>query len=119
VSPSSPSEPQSELDKAALLAAGALPASLVETFTVELHLHGAMCSVLVAEGTTVLDAGLSAGMPLRYSCTLGLCGTCMLQLRKGQVRMEEPNCLLPEERAEGKVLACIAHPVSAVVLEVP
>jgi hypothetical protein len=33
--------------------------------------------------------------------------------------MEEPNCLMPEEREQGQVLACISRPVKPVVVDVP
>jgi ferredoxin len=67
----------------------------------------------------VLEAGLAAGLDLPHSCTLGGCGTCMVTLREGEVRMEEPHCLSAEERARGQVLMCVSRPVSPVTVEVP
>jgi ring-1,2-phenylacetyl-CoA epoxidase subunit PaaE len=87
---------------------------------VEFRLRGGLSrSFLAPAGMTVLEAGLSAGLPLQYSCTMGGCGSCRLTLCEGQLRMEEPNCLLPEEREQGKVLACISRPLSPVVLALP
>ena len=83
------------------------------------HLHGAVREVSVPAGTTVLEAGLSAGLPMPYSCAMGGCGACRVTLRAGEVRMEEPNCLTSEERARGQVLACVARPVTPVTVEVP
>jgi ferredoxin-NADP reductase len=86
---------------------------------VEFRIHGTSRSVTVSAGMSMLEAGIAAGLPLRYSCTMGGCGTCRVKLRDGQVAMEEPNCLMPQEREQGQVLACIARPVTPVVVDVP
>lgn len=69
-------------------------------------------------GETLLEAGLAAGAPMTFSCTLGGCGRCRVRLVSGEVEMPEPNCLLPQERAANYALACIARPLGPVVLEV-
>jgi ferredoxin-NADP reductase len=69
-------------------------------------------------GETLLEAGLAAGAPLPFSCTMGGCGACKVKLVSGEVEADEPNCLGPSERAEGLVLACVSRPRSPVVLEV-
>jgi ferredoxin len=66
----------------------------------------------------VLDAGLAAGVPLRFSCTMGGCGACKVKLRQGEVAMEEPNCLDPGEREQGYVLACVSRARSPIDFEV-
>ncbi|NVB36286.1 2Fe-2S iron-sulfur cluster binding domain-containing protein [Pseudenhygromyxa sp. WMMC2535] len=68
--------------------------------------------VIVAPGERLLDAGLDAGLPLSFSCTMGGCGACMVELEAGEVALDEPNCLDREERAAGKILACVAQPLS-------
>jgi len=52
------------------------------------------------------------------SCRNGSCRTCVGQLVSGSVRydIEWPG-LLAEEKAEGYVLPCVAHPCSDVVLK--
>jgi len=42
----------------------------------------------------------------------------LTRLVSGDVEMEEPNCLLPSERARGEVLGCVARARGACVLEV-
>lgn len=86
---------------------------------VEFRIRGTSRSVTVPPGLSMLEAGIAAGLPLRYSCTMGGCGSCRVMLREGQVAMEEPNCLMPEEREQGQVLACISRPVKPVVVDVP
>lgn len=72
----------------------------------------------VTPGQTLLEAGLSRGAPLPFSCTVGGCGACKVQLVSGDITMAEPNCLSQEERASGHVLTCVAQACGPVVLKV-
>ncbi|MEO0324476.1 MAG: ferredoxin--NADP reductase [Myxococcota bacterium] len=82
--------------------------------------RGETCdTVAVAPGQTLLEAGRAAGLALPFSCAMGGCGACRVRLTEGQVVMEEPNCLSPEEREAGQVLACVARPLSPAALELP
>ena len=57
------------------------------------------------------------GIAWPSSCLNGTCRTCMGQLVSGQVRYEiEWPGLSAEEKSEGYVLPCVAHPCSDVVL---
>lgn len=67
---------------------------------------------------TVLEAGLAAGAPMPFSCTVGGCGTCRVRVVSGQIEMDEPNCLLPEERAAGFALACVARAATAITIDI-
>ncbi|MET9629722.1 2Fe-2S iron-sulfur cluster-binding protein [Lentzea sp. NPDC006480] len=73
-------------------------------------------SAVVEAGQTLLDAGLAAGLPLPYSCTVGSCGECVMKLRAGKVSQQEPNCLTPRQRAEGRILTCTSSPLTDVTL---
>nr|WP_240678796.1 2Fe-2S iron-sulfur cluster-binding protein [Streptomyces sp. SID4937] len=75
-------------------------------------------SVVVEPGQTLLDAGLAAGLPMPYSCTVGNCGDCMVRLRGGEVTQSEPNCLTERQKADGYVLACVGCPLSGVTLDI-
>ena len=75
-------------------------------------------TVVVEPGQTLLDAGLAAGLPMPYSCTVGNCGDCMVRLRGGQVTQNEPNCLTPQQKADGYVLTCVGCPLSKVTLDI-
>ncbi|GAB3261221.1 2Fe-2S iron-sulfur cluster-binding protein [Kineosporia babensis] len=72
----------------------------------------------VEPGQTLLDAGLAAGLPMPYSCTIGNCGDCRVRLISGQVALAEPNCLTEAEKADGYVLTCVGRPLSEVVLDI-
>jgi ferredoxin-NADP reductase/predicted pyridoxine 5'-phosphate oxidase superfamily flavin-nucleotide-binding protein len=75
-------------------------------------------SVVVEPGQTLLDAALAAGLPMPYSCTVGNCGDCMVKLRGGEVSMNGPNCLTPQQKADGYVLTCVGCPLSKVTLDI-
>ncbi|MBP2340060.1 ferredoxin-NADP reductase/predicted pyridoxine 5'-phosphate oxidase superfamily flavin-nucleotide-binding protein [Saccharothrix coeruleofusca] len=75
-------------------------------------------SAVVEPGQTLLDAGLAAGLPMPYSCTVGNCGDCVVKLRGGRVAMSGPNCLTPRQEADGYVLTCVGSPLTEVVLDI-
>jgi ferredoxin-NADP reductase len=75
-------------------------------------------TVVVEPGQTLLDAGLAAGLPMPYSCTIGNCGECMVKLRTGEITQNEPNCLTPQQKADGYVLTCVSCPLSKITLDI-
>ena len=68
-------------------------------------------------GETLLDAGLREGIGLRYSCTVGGCAACRVRVVSGALSLSEPNCLTPEERAQGYTLACSAYALEPVTID--
>lgn len=68
-------------------------------------------------GKTLLEAGLAAGLPMPYSCAMGNCGECRVKLTQGDVQLDEPSSLTPEERAQGYILTCVARPLSPTCVE--
>lgn len=93
-----------------------LPSTAV---TVQLRVGGRDYLVPVQPGETLLEAGLGAGAPMPFSCAMGGCAACKGKLVSGEVRSEEPNCLLPAERAEGFVLTCCSRPLGPARVEIP
>lgn len=69
---------------------------------------------------SLLQTVLAAGRPWPSSCRNGTCRACIGHLAEGAVRysVEWPG-LLPEEKAQGAVLPCVAYPVSDVTLLPP
>jgi ferredoxin len=65
----------------------------------------------VSPGQFLLEAALEAGVNVPFSCTLGGCGTCKVHLESGDIEMEEPNCLTPDEIADGIRLICVGRAV--------
>lgn len=65
--------------------------------------------------TSVLDAALNEGLDAPYSCQGGICSTCIARVTEGKVTMRKNQILTDAELEEGLVLACQAHPESAVL----
>jgi CDP-4-dehydro-6-deoxyglucose reductase, E3 len=88
------------------------------TFQVVLRPSGRTFSV--ADGETVLAAGLAAGANLPYSCRAGMCRTCRGTVIEGKVDYGsvEERFLTAEHRAKGLALLCQAKPLSDVVIEI-
>ena len=72
------------------------------------------------EEKPLLAAAQLAGLVLPSSCRNGTCRTCMCRLVSGQIKyhIEWPG-LSAEEKANGYILPCVAHPQSDVVIEAP
>jgi len=98
-----------------------LPAShAVHQLRVVLWPGDAPVQVPVLPGQTLLQAALAQGGEWPRSCRNGTCRTCLGRLGPGRVRysVEWPG-LSAEEKAEGCVLPCVAHPLEDVSLLPP
>ena len=58
---------------------------------------------------SVLDAGLRAGIDLRYSCKGGVCSTCRCKVLEGQVEMDVNYALEDYEVARGFTLRTLSR----------
>ena len=74
----------------------------------------------VADGGTILEAALDAGINLPYGCKNGACGTCKGKVLTGQVDLgiAQDHALPADERVAGMALFCCAVPLTDVTLEV-
>ena len=66
----------------------------------------------------LLQSAAAAAIGLPSSCRNGSCRACICRLLEGRVayRIEWPG-VLPEEKAQGFILPCVAYPQSDVVLQ--
>lgn len=64
------------------------------------------------ERESILDAGLRAGIDLRYSCKAGVCATCRCKLLAGRVEMDATYALEDYEIARGFILSCQSFPLT-------
>jgi ring-1,2-phenylacetyl-CoA epoxidase subunit PaaE len=61
---------------------------------------------------SLLDAGLKAGIDMRYSCKGGVCSTCRCKVLDGKVEMDVNYALEDYEIARGYVLSCQSFPIT-------
>jgi ring-1,2-phenylacetyl-CoA epoxidase subunit PaaE len=95
----------------AVVAASAPPKAMAS-----LVVDGKRREVPVAEGESILDAALRAGMDLPFACKGGMCSTCRAHLVEGDARMDVNYSLEPWELKAGFILTCQARPVSEKVV---
>jgi len=86
------------------------PAPDAPSRTAVLTVDGKRREVPVADGESILDAALRAGMDLPYACKGGMCSTCRAKLVEGEAAMDLNYSLEPWELAAGFILTCQSHP---------
>ena len=85
-----------------------------------LQIQPLVATLTLAQGQSLLEAAVDAGLVLRSACRNGTCRECMARVLEGRVhhRIDWPG-LSAEERSEGWVLPCVAVADSDVVLLQP
>ena len=81
--------------------------------TIEVLLDDEVYSFIMDKKSTVLDAVLEEDIDAPYSCQGGVCSTCIAKVTEGEAKMDKNQILTDSEIAEGLVLTCQAHPVTA------
>ena len=66
-------------------------------------------------GPAILDAAIDADLDVPFACKGAVCCTCRAKVLEGKVIMDNNFALSEEEVAEGYILTCQAHPVTAIV----
>ncbi|WP_158745955.1 1,2-phenylacetyl-CoA epoxidase subunit PaaE [Acidisphaera sp. L21] len=88
------------------------PASATPIHVASLVVDGNRRDIPMADGESVLDAALRAGMDLPFACKGGMCSTCRARVVEGAVTMAVNYSLEPWETEAGFVLTCQAHPTT-------
>jgi ferredoxin-NADP reductase len=70
------------------------------------------------ETDTVLAVAKTAGLNIPSGCTFGVCGTCKVKKRAGEVYMVHNGGISEDDIEAGYVLACCSHPIGRVEIEV-
>ena len=76
------------------------------------ELHGQSIEIDVPPGKTILETLKDADYAPPYSCTAGMCSTCVAKLHSGKVEMEACHALEEEEIEAGYILTCQSHPTT-------
>lgn len=95
----------------------AAPAAVPRIATAEVRFTTSGKTGPLAPDQSVLEAAEAIGVPIDYSCRVGICGTCKVPLLEGKVTMEVEEGLAPDEKARGIILACQAKSVGNLVVE--
>jgi ferredoxin len=80
------------------------------------RLDGVEREVAWREGEVLLDSMLDADLDPAFQCQDGHCGTCMVLLKSGKVRMRKNNVLSLRDLERGYVLLCQSEPFTDDVL---
>ena len=80
-----------------------------ENHTFEVHLAQRNITLTVAPDQSILKALQEAGVDVPFSCSEGICGTCLTRVKEG-----EPDhwdmYLTPEEQEKGDtIMVCISR----------
>lgn len=80
--------------------------------TVVMRVKGRAHAVKYYPGETLLETARRGGIPLSSGCEQGNCGTCMVSIVAGCVRMRANFVLSDGDVASGLALACQSIPAS-------
>ena len=84
------------------------PPPILETAPFVVTLPALALDVEVGVRGGVLEALERAGVSLASSCRVGQCGTCEMRVLGGDPEHRD-HCLSEEERADGKLIACVSR----------
>ncbi|MBT3197294.1 MAG: 2Fe-2S iron-sulfur cluster binding domain-containing protein, partial [Gammaproteobacteria bacterium] len=90
--------------------------------TVKINASGAPSTTFECSSReSILQAGLRAGLPLRYKCTNGSCGECRSRLLSGTIESIQvaDYPLSQQQRANGWFLSCTHAPLSPLQINTP
>jgi ferredoxin-NADP reductase/predicted pyridoxine 5'-phosphate oxidase superfamily flavin-nucleotide-binding protein len=76
----------------------------------QITLNKSNIKIDVASDQTLLDAILDAGVAVPFSCTSGLCKSCVVDVSPSSNIQHLDNCLTDQERKSGKMCLCVSRP---------
>jgi len=107
----SPTDPDRQTGEAEEAEGGTFP----DRFS--LWIEGRSRTVPYISGKTLLESAFTAGLQPPHSCQSGYCGSCMVRVKAGTVRMRCHDALTEVEVEQGLALLCQSVPKSQEPLE--
>ncbi|MBA1273600.1 glycine-betaine demethylase subunit GbcB [Stutzerimonas azotifigens] len=74
-------------------------------------------SIRIGPNETVHAAAAQLGLHIPKACGMGICGTCKVMKRSGEVEMEHNGGITDEDIAEGYILSCCSVPKGDVTID--
>jgi len=74
-------------------------------------------SVRIQPEETVHSAASKLGLHIPKACGMGICGTCRVALKSGEVEMEHNGGITEEDVEEGYILSCCSRPKGDLVVD--
>ncbi|MFC0267207.1 hybrid-cluster NAD(P)-dependent oxidoreductase [Kushneria aurantia] len=74
-------------------------------------------SVRIQPGETVQAAASKLGLHIPRGCGMGICGTCRVALKSGEVEMEHNGGIDDEDIEDGYILSCCSRPKTDLVVD--
>jgi ring-1,2-phenylacetyl-CoA epoxidase subunit PaaE len=68
---------------------------------------------LKTDGDSILETAIDKGVDVPFSCKGAVCCTCKAKVTSGRAIMDANYALTDKEVADGFILTCTAHPVTA------
>jgi ferredoxin len=68
-------------------------------------------------GQTVLELSEELGIGIEFSCRVGTCGVCKVQMTSGEVDQEVQDALDADDKTNGIILACQAKPKGEIAVQ--
>ncbi len=87
-----------------------------EAFTARIERSSGDIEFPIYPDQTILDAAIEAGHDLPHSCGAGICGSCTMRVRSGEVERGDASALLDGEAKQGFLLTCVGKAKGDVVI---
>ena len=84
--------------------------------TVKITLDNKAIELTIDDDKNIVQALLDKNIEPPYSCLSGTCSSCMAKLEKGEVAMDVSIGLEDDEKENGYILTCQAHPLTEEVV---
>lgn len=93
--------------------------TVLRIMAAQVHLMPSGHDFFVQGNTSILEAGLNAGLALNYGCSNGNCGKCKARLISGEVKKIRPHdyVISEAEKSQGYILTCSNTAISDIVLQ--